>query len=280
MATRPLAAWLRLFLLGFFFAPSFLVNIVVVLASPVLGSDDAQLLVRRSTPVPRYSRCKQKGQFAMTFDDGPLLGASTATLLEQYGGRGTYFVNGLNWDCLYNPARVADLIKRFQAGHVIGSHTWGHDDITTLTPEQLHRQLDLVETALWKILGVKPRLFRPPYGRYDRKSLQVLQERGYTVVLWDFDDRDTIGATPEQSIASYKQLLKSFPKPHIALNHETKEGTVNTVAPTVIPLIHGMGYKLVDMGQCLNVDPYQAVGTPSQRDSTWTCDGTPGPGQA
>lgn len=53
-------------------------------------------------------------------------------------------------------------------------------DITTLTPEELHYQLDLLETALWKILGVKPRFFRPPFGEYDNKSLKVLQERGYS----------------------------------------------------------------------------------------------------
>ncbi|POY73050.1 hypothetical protein BMF94_3888 [Rhodotorula taiwanensis] len=216
----------------------------------------------------------------MTFDDGPLLGASTATLLEQYGGRGTYFVNGYNWDCIYNQPRVDDLIARYKAGHIIGSHTWGHDDITALTTEQLNRQLDLIETALVKILGVKPRFFRPPYGRYDSKSLKVLKQRGYTVVLWDFDDRDTIGYTPAQSVAGYKKLAMTFPKPHIALNHEVKEGTVDIVAPKAIPLLSARGYDLVGMDTCLAIEPYQVVGEPGTRDDTWTCDGTPGPGQA
>lgn len=89
-------------------------------------------------------------------------------------------MNGYNWDCIYNQPRVDDLIARYKAGHIIGSHTWGHDDITALTTEQLNRQLDLIETALVKILGVKPRFFRPPYGRYDSKSLKVLKQRGYT----------------------------------------------------------------------------------------------------
>jgi hypothetical protein len=40
------------------------------------------------------------------------------------------------------------------------------------------------------------------------------------VVLWDFDAEDTTGATPDESIASYEDLLETFPTPHIALNHE------------------------------------------------------------
>ena len=46
------------------------------------------------------------------------------------------------------------------------------------------------------------------------------------VVLWDFDSEDSNGATSEDSIASYKDVLRTFPTPHIALNHE-----VSTFAP-------------------------------------------------
>lgn len=34
-----------------------------------------------------------------------------------------------------------------------------------------------------KILGVKPRLFRPPYGNYNDESLRVLSNRGYSSEL-------------------------------------------------------------------------------------------------
>ncbi|GAA5962779.1 hypothetical protein JCM8115_001953 [Rhodotorula mucilaginosa] len=280
-----------LFLLGLLFACS---RLFFAAASPVrplsdwgtdesaevTNSSSSHSLWRREVAVPRYQRCKQKKRFAMTFDDGPLFGGPTATLLEQYGGKGTYFVNGYNSVCIYDQSVVDDLIRRYKAGHVIGSHSWNHDDITKLSPEELHYQLDLLETALWKILGIKPRFFRPPFGEYDNKSLKVLQERGYSVALWDFDSEDANGATPEESIESYKDMLRTFPTPHIALNHEIEAGTVWNVVPTVVPLIHDAGYKLVDLGQCLGMEPYQAVGKRGRRDSTWTCDGTPGPWQA
>lgn len=50
--------------------------------------------------------------------------------------------------------------------------------------------------------------------------------------------------------------------------------TVWGIVPTVIPLLKDAGYDLVDLGRCLALEPYQAVGAPSERDSTWTCDDT------
>ena len=54
-------------------------------------------------------------------------GGQTATLLEEYGGKGTYFVNGNNWDCIYSQRRANDLIKRYKAVHVIGVHGWSRE---------------------------------------------------------------------------------------------------------------------------------------------------------
>jgi hypothetical protein len=55
-----------------------------------------------------------------------------------------------------------------------------HADITTLTESDLDEELRKVEVALKKILGIKPRLFRPPYGNYNEDSLRVLSNRGYS----------------------------------------------------------------------------------------------------
>ncbi|GAA5876878.1 hypothetical protein JCM1840_002688 [Sporobolomyces johnsonii] len=221
--------------------------------------------------------CKNSGEFAMTFDDGPYIwGPQLESLFEKYDSKTTFFVNGNNWDCIYD--RADDLIARYNAGYQIGSHTWTHVDIATITPAELNEQLDLVETALKKILGVKPRFFRPPYGSYNAQALQVLKERGYTVVNWSFDSGDSVGKSASSSIASYKKL--QYPSPQIALNHETYKSTVETVAPTVVPMLIKKGYKLVTVAECLGVSPYQSIGTPGKRDKTWTCAGTPAPGAA
>lgn len=46
-------------------------------------------------------------------------------------------------------------------------------------------ELEKLETAMIKILGVRPKYFRPPYGSYTDLVLKVLSERGYTkMFLW------------------------------------------------------------------------------------------------
>lgn len=83
--------------------------------------------------------------------------------------------------CIYDDANIARLRRTYAAGHLIASHTWSHYDITLYNTSVLGAQLDMVETALWRILGVKPALFRPPYGSYNNVTLAYLNSRGYTV---------------------------------------------------------------------------------------------------
>ncbi|KAL8279650.1 hypothetical protein RQP46_007963 [Phenoliferia psychrophenolica] len=196
-----------------------------------------------------HTTCTKSGTFAMSFDDGPYIwGGDVATFFEQHGSLASFFVNGHNWDCIYD--RADDLLARYNAA-------WGHDDITTLSASEFAEQLDLVETALLKILGVKPRFF---------------------LVTWDVDSGDSTGLTPSQSINVYSKLYSQYPKPHMALNHETYHGTVYEVIQNVVPKLLSAGYQLVTIADCLGVDPYQSVSSPGKRDSTWTCDGKPKPG--
>lgn len=60
---------------------------------------------------------------------------------------------------------------------------------------------------------------------------------------------------------------------------QTYESTIKTVMPAVIPMLRQKGWTLVSMADCLGLSPYQSVGSPGKRDSSWTCNGTPGPGQ-
>ena len=57
-----------------------------------------------------------------------------------------------------------------------------------------HDEFWRVEEAMTKILGLKPKYFRPPYGKYNDQVLQVAAQRGYTkMILWSDDTRDASG---------------------------------------------------------------------------------------
>ena len=66
--------------------------------------------------------CTQPGVVALTFDDGPY--AFTNQLLDTLAGSGhraTFFVNGDNWDSIWN--RQPLIHRMIDEGHQIGSHT-------------------------------------------------------------------------------------------------------------------------------------------------------------
>ncbi|KAH9821208.1 hypothetical protein DFH28DRAFT_923625 [Melampsora americana] len=160
--------------------------------------------------------------------------------------KGTFFVNGNNWACIYDEQIVAKL-----------KHTWSHPDITTLTDDQFRQQLDLIEIALKRSIN--------------ESNLRILRERGYKVINWSFDSRDADGVSPSESKSSYDQLAKQYPSPQIALNHETHESTVTDVTPHAISVLQKAGYKLVNVAECLGLQStseefYQSVGQPEERD--------------
>lgn len=79
-----------------------------------------------------------------------------------------------------------------------------------------------------KILGIKPRFFRPrtsspsssssppadrtiAYGAYNEASLQYLKSRGYETVTWSFDSGDSEGVSPAKSVSLFKSYAKHYP---------------------------------------------------------------------
>ncbi|WAR58008.1 hypothetical protein PtB15_5B238 [Puccinia triticina] len=241
-----------------------------------------ELTARAGGAVPVYSTCRTPGSFALTFDDGPYnFGSKLDKTLDASNAKATFFVNGNNYGCIYDYADV--LLERFNKGHLIAGHTWSHVHLNEGSYQQISHQLEVLETAMIKILGVKPKYMRAPYGEYNDLVLQVLSDRGYKgMIMWSQDAEDSLDspASPSQIIESYK----SYPEKTIVLNHETKESTVNEVMPRVIPILKQRGFSLKTVPDCLNLgsnprDWYVSVQKPGSRDKTWTCNGTPEPGK-
>lgn len=239
------------------------------------------LMARDGPSVPVYSTCTNSGSFSLTFDDGPSQFSSKLdSSLRGSGMRASFFINGNNFGCIYDYADL--LMERFQRGDLIASHTWSHVHLNQCSYEQVSTQLELLENAMIKILGVKPLYFRPPYGEFNDLTLQVLKDRGYKgLILWSQDSQDSSESppSPSQIIEGYN----SYPEKTIILNHETKQFVTDEVIPAVLPILQSKGFQLLTSPDCLSLgsnpsDWYTFVQKPSLRDDSWTCNGTPSPG--
>ncbi|KAJ7679289.1 carbohydrate esterase family 4 protein [Mycena polygramma] len=241
-----------------------------------------------------YSSCKVNGDIALTFDDGPwvyLYDVSKA--LVAAGAVGTFFFNGNNYACIYDADEQKRVKYAYDHGHMIGSHTWAHLDLTTLTWDQINDEMWRVEQALKRIIGVTPAFMRPLCGNYNDMVRQAAYLRNQSLVIWDFDSGDSVGASVAQSEGLYDGVVHDHPTNLLALNHETYETTAlacstlvllwsilrdsqervdsHQVLPYAISKLQGAGYKLVSLATCLGLQPYHSVETPETPDSTWTC---------
>ncbi|GMK57724.1 hypothetical protein CspeluHIS016_0405580 [Cutaneotrichosporon spelunceum] len=218
--------------------------------------------------------CEVSGSVAFTFDDGPA-GYETQIANSLNGGKGTFFVNGNNWDCIYDKAD--DLKALYAGGHTIGSHTWSHADLSRLNSAQINTELAKVEDAMIKILGVRPIYFRPPYGSYNDQVIQVLKDRGYSkLFMWtdDIEDGNRNGEDVPFAKSVIDRVARDYPKPHMILSHSPYASTANQVVPYAVSKLQGAGYKLQTVDQCLGSAgewPYIWVGQPGQRDASWKC---------
>ncbi|CAD6911497.1 unnamed protein product [Tilletia controversa] len=218
---------------------------------------------------------------AITLDDGPYTWhEDISKKMTAANMTANFFVNGFNYGCIYDPANVAGLRRAHAMGHYHFSHTWSHVNLTSgLTYKQIDKQVQLVEDALWKILGVVPAFIRPPYGESNRTIVDYLtNKKGYKVVMWDTDTGDAGGNTTAQSNAVYRDFKTG--ERHLVLNHEITKGTADVVIPYAIKHLQKIRQPSIGLHQCLKgkPSPYKVVGKKGTRDATWTCDGTPAPG--
>ncbi|KAG8690969.1 Carbohydrate esterase 4 protein [Ceratobasidium sp. 423] len=249
-------------------------SIAVALASSIVGTlaapYNATLSTREAAQV--ITKCTKPNTVALTFDDGPWLYIEDISkALVEAGAKGTFFFNGYNYGCIYDSENRERVKYVYDQGHQIASHTWAHQDLTTLTREQVNEEMFRVEQAFQRIAGVVPAFMRPPYGSYNDNVRDVAGARGQMIVNWDFDSGDSTGVPAAASKLLYDQIVARHPSTILALNHETHETTAHEVVPYAIQKLQAAGYELVTVAECLDLQPYQSVGSPETPDASWHC---------
>lgn len=127
---------------------------------------------------------------ALTFDaehpdrpHRPGVAEEIVALLAVERVRATFFLQG-HW----TEAHPATARRIAQDGHLVGSHSYCHARMTTLSADGLRRDIGDAEETIREVAGVDPRpWFRCPYGvGWDDPVVHgALAELGYRHVGWD-----------------------------------------------------------------------------------------------
>lgn len=89
--------------------------------------------------------CTVPGEIALTYDDGPYIYTDgMLDVLNSYGAKATFFITGINngkGAIDTTPAWNAVIKKMYATGHQLASHTWSHEDLSTLTEDRRRNEM-------------------------------------------------------------------------------------------------------------------------------------------
>ena len=103
-------------------------------------------------------------------------------ILGKYNVTATFFVVG-EWVDKY-PESVKAL---FDAGHEVMSHSNTHAHFNSLSSDEIVADLNACGDKIEGVTGVRPTLFRCPYGEYDDHVISAVRSMGIEPIQWDVE---------------------------------------------------------------------------------------------
>ncbi|HMK27746.1 MAG TPA: polysaccharide deacetylase family protein [Chitinophagaceae bacterium] len=189
-------------------------------------------------------------EIAISFDDGPATNYTPEILqlLKQDNIKATFF-------CIGN--RIAgneSIVKQIKdEGHVIGNHSYSHHFwFDMYSAKKMLGDLKMMDQEMERVTGMRPKLFRPPYGVTNPNLKKAIIKGGYTPVGWSVRSMDTVIKDEKKLFGKIKASLKPGA---VFLFHDTQKITLD-VLPGFIKEVKNSGYDIVPLDKLLHLKPY------------------------
>ncbi|HZP02368.1 MAG TPA: polysaccharide deacetylase family protein [Terriglobia bacterium] len=195
------------------------------------------------------------GRVALTFDDGPARPFTEQILdiLRDHNVPATFFLCGKNVE------RYPDIVRRIHAeNHTIGNHSYSHPFLYFKSRSRMGEEIDRTQEVIERVTGVRPGLFRPPYGARWFGLFRVLEERGLRAVQWSDPSFDWQAKNSPAEVA--RLTLRRLRPGSIILMHDGREPKLPhevdasiTIAalPAIIKGVRKAGLKFVSVEEFL-----------------------------
>ncbi len=206
--------------------------------------DEAVTVLAHKRQLPVYSVARDDKVVAISFDAAwggtqtiPLL-----NILDEYNVKTTFFLVGFWVD------KYPDLVKEIVArGHEIGNHSQSHPHMSQLSEEKIKEELRIMGDKVVKLTGVRPTLFRPPYGDYNDKVILTSRSEGYEVIQWSVDSLDWKNRGTDDII---KQCTQDVHSGDIVLFHNDAQYILQAL-PEVLKRYKELGFTIVPVSKIL-----------------------------
>lgn len=186
---------------------------------------------------------------SLTFDDGPHANTEAILqILQRYGVSAGFFLIGKNIE-----GREDILRKIHEEGHVIGNHSYSHAYWFDLwMGKKMLADLQAMNAKVEQVIGLKPLLFRPPYGVTTPVMNRVLKKGGFTTIGWSIRSFDTV---IKDNNKLFDKLNRALHPGAVVLMHDHGAATLQTL-PAFIEAAQQQGYSFVRPDALLNIEAY------------------------
>lgn len=200
--------------------------------------------------LPIYCVDRDDKYVSLTFD-AAWGNEDTQTLIDimaKYDVKATFFVVG-DWAERY-PESVKAL---HEAGHEVMTHSDDHAHFASLSSEQIRENINAGCDKIEAVTGVRPGLFRCPYGEYNDNVIQTLSEMGMYTIQWDVDSLDWKDLSASEISQRVTSSVKSG---SIVLFHNAAKHTPEAL-PGIIEYLQQNGFSIVPVSELLLKGEYE-----------------------
>ena len=208
---------------------------------PPVGS----ALSGRTIAVARYSDIALRPkEVVLTFDDGPMPGKTHKILqaLRDYGVGATFLMVG---QMAKTYPKIAQDVA--QAGHTIGTHTFRHANLRTMSDAAAMAEIRKGEISVadaLKPIGMRPApFFRFPYLADTSRLRHELAAEGVVAIDVDIDSKDYFRDAPATVRDRTLRTLEKHGQ-GIILMHDIQARTA-AMLPSFLAELQKRGYKVV-----------------------------------
>ena len=154
----------------------------------------------------------------------------------------TFFLVGI-WTEKY-PDMVREIAAR---GHEVENHSTTHPQMSKLSEAKIIEELRVNADRIEQITGVRPTLFRPPYGDYNDAVVRTSRAQGYECVQWNVDSLDWKNRGVDDLI---ERATKNSASGDIVLFHNDSKYIVQAL-PVILAKYQAEGFEVVPVSELL-----------------------------
>lgn len=224
------------------------ITVAVLFAAAIVYSERANVSVFSSNePAAIYSVQTDKKLVALTFDIswGEKRPDPIIKILEDKKVKNATFFLSAPWSKTH--PEIIEHIKK--NGYEIGSHGNKHSNYSTLSDEEIRKQISIAHGVLTEMTGKGPNLIRMPNGDFDKRVLRIAGELGYSVIQWDTDSHDWMNKGVDSIIN--RVVTKVHPGDIILLHASDTVKQTHEALPVIIDQLRAKGYEFVSVSELI-----------------------------